>query len=95
MPKSSGRETFTTAMTTSTDKAMLNVNSTSSASGGNGRITIASTASSSSGAPTPRCSKSRSTPAEVPTGVLTPSGALLIVSSAMWALRSNSCAAAR
>jgi hypothetical protein len=34
--KSSGRDTLTTAITTSTESAMLNVNSTSSASGGSG-----------------------------------------------------------
>ena len=79
MPKSSGRAILTTAMTTSTDSAMLNVNSTSSASGGSGNTTIASTASSISGAPTPRCS-SFSTPSHA--GAV--AAVLLIAISAMF-----------
>ena len=40
--KSSGRLTLNTAITMTSDSAMLNVNSTSSSNGGSGRIIIAS-----------------------------------------------------
>ncbi len=39
--KSSGRLTLNTAMTMTSDSAMLNVNNTSSTTGGSGRIIIA------------------------------------------------------
>ena len=55
--KSSGLETLTTAIATSTESAMLKVNSTSSASGGSGSTIIARTDSSMNGAPAPRRSE--------------------------------------
>ncbi len=50
---SSGRLTLNTAMTMTSDSAMLNVNNTSSMSGGSGRIIIARMATRPSGTPMP------------------------------------------
>jgi hypothetical protein len=50
---SSGRLTLNTAMTMTSDSAMLNVNSTSSITGGSGRIIIARMDSRPSGTPMP------------------------------------------
>ena len=51
--KSSGRLTLNTAMTMTSDSAMLNVNNTSSTTGGSGRIIIARIEMRPSGMPMP------------------------------------------
>ena len=51
--KSSGRLTLNTAMTITSDSAMLNVNNTSSTTGGSGRIIIARIEMSPRGMPMP------------------------------------------
>ena len=51
---SSGRLTLNTAITMTSDSAMLNVNSTSSITGGSGRIIIASIEMRPMGTPSPK-----------------------------------------
>ena len=50
---SSGRRTWNTAITMTSDSAMLNVNSTSSMNGGSGRIIMARMATRPTGTPMP------------------------------------------